>query len=120
MGETGAMDRMQRPEVRWGLGCLLSGIGFAGLLIIVLWVAILTQPPAWLQVALGLGIVVGAALFTWILASAFGASRRRPPESGTRPDVRSVKGSPGGSVDETPRGSVKQPGEEAVREPDDS
>lgn len=107
------MDRMQRPEVRWGLGCLLSGIGFAGLLIIVLWVAILTQPPAWLQVTLGLGIVVGAALFTWILASAFGAARRRPLESGTRRDMRSVSEPEGGSANE-------KPGDQPVKEPDDS
>lgn len=86
------MDQLERPEVRWGLGCLLSGIAFTGVLIIVVLVAILLQPPAWVQIAVGLGIVAGAAIFSWILANALGrsAGRRTRSDAEPRRDIKAA------------------------------
>ncbi len=66
-----------RPELRWGLGCLIAAFALSGLLILVLLVAIALRPPVWLQVVLGLGLVAGAAVLAWLVAVALGGSARR-------------------------------------------
>lgn len=84
-------DQLERPEVRWGLGCLLSGVSFTGLLILVILVAILAQPPPWLQTVMGLAIVAGAAIFTWVLASALGRGRKTERALSDKPDIEAVR-----------------------------
>ena len=69
-------DPFSRPEIRWGLGCLLGLTAVAGVLILVFLVAIALQPPAWVQVLLGIGLTIGGAIFAWLVASALGQSRR--------------------------------------------
>lgn len=73
-----------RPEVRWGLGCLVAAAAVVGGLILTLLVAIALQPPAWIQVVLGIGLAVGGAILAWLVASALGQARvertQRPPE----------------------------------------
>ncbi len=66
-----------RPEVRWGLGCLVASLALGGVLILVLLIAIALRPPVWLQVVLGIGLVVGATLLAWVVAVALGGSGRR-------------------------------------------
>jgi len=64
------------PEVRWGVGILVSTAAVVGILILVFLVAIALTPPVWVQVALGIGLAVGGALFAWLIASALG--QRKP------------------------------------------
>ncbi len=70
-------DRDLRPEVRWTLGCLIAFVALTGSLILVLLIAIALQPPAWVQVVLGVGLASGGALLAWLVAAALGQSRER-------------------------------------------
>jgi phosphate/sulfate permease len=60
------------PEIRWTVGCLVGAVSIVGLLILVLLVAIALSPPAWVQVLLGVGLALGGAAFTWLVATALG------------------------------------------------
>jgi hypothetical protein len=69
------MDPLDRPEVQWGVGCLLGMTALAGLSIITLLVAIALEPPKWLQIVIGLGLVGGGGALTWLVATALARSR---------------------------------------------
>lgn len=82
----------QEPDVRaglqWGIGCLVGSAALGGTLILVLLVAVIVQPPAWLQIVLGVALAAGATAFTWLFTSALrrsdqieGAQRPRPVRS---------------------------------------
>ena len=64
------------PEVRWGVGILVSSAAVVGILILVFLVAIALTPPTWVQVALGVALAVGGAAFAWLIAHALG--QRKP------------------------------------------
>jgi len=66
-----------RQELRWGVGCLVGSVALTGMVIFVLLVAATLQPPAWVQVVLGVALVVGGGLLTWLVTSALGQSRQR-------------------------------------------
>jgi hypothetical protein len=66
-----------RPEVSWTLGCLVGAAALVGALILVLLVTLALQPPEWAQVVVGIGLVAGGAVLTWLVASALGRSRSR-------------------------------------------
>lgn len=72
-----------KPEYRWGVGILVGVAAMVGMLILVLLIAIALQPPAWVQVALGVGLVAGGGFLTWLVAAALGRSREQP--MGPRP-----------------------------------
>lgn len=67
-----------RPELRWTVGCLVALMATVGLLILVFLVAIALSPPTWVQVLLGVGLVIGGAIFAWLIASALGERGPRP------------------------------------------
>ena len=75
MDPKGPRDPFSRPEVQWGFGCLMGLTAVTGLLILLLLVAYVLQPPTWLQILLGVGLTVGGAIFAWLVASALGQSR---------------------------------------------
>lgn len=77
-------DRMLSDEARWGLGCLVGAAALTGIAILVLLVAATLEPPAWLQVVLGVGLVAGGGVLTWLVVSALGQARTRD-EKGPRP-----------------------------------
>lgn len=64
------------PELRWTVGCLVAALATVGLFILVLLVAIALEPPTWMQVVLGVGLVIGGAIFAWLIASALGERHR--------------------------------------------
>jgi hypothetical protein len=68
---------LARPEVRWGVGCLVAAAAMVGVLALVFVIALVVQPPAWVQVVLGLGMAGGGVVLAWLVASALGRSRRR-------------------------------------------
>ena len=63
------------PEVRWGVGILISSAAVIGILILVFLVALALTPPTWVQVLLGVGLAVGGAVFAWLIATALGRNR---------------------------------------------
>jgi hypothetical protein len=81
-------DPLRRPEVRWGLGCLLAAIAMMGTLILVLLVVLALQPPAWVQVVLGVALTIGGAALAWLIASALGQSRKQPQGPSAVPGPR--------------------------------
>jgi hypothetical protein len=78
-----AGGNQMRAEVRWGLGCLVGAAALSGMVILVLLVAYALQPPTWVQIVLGVGLVAGGGLLTWLVGSALGQSRARD-EQGPR------------------------------------
>ena len=55
----------------WLVGCALGAVATTGIVILVFLVALVVQPPTWVQVALGVGLALGGAIFAWLVASAF-------------------------------------------------
>jgi hypothetical protein len=69
-------------EARWGFGCLVAAAALIGSLALVFVIAFLLDPPEWVQVLLGIGLVLEGALLAWLVAAALGRSRaaaRRGP-----------------------------------------
>ncbi len=73
-------DPLNRPEVRWGLGCLLGSTALAGLVIIALILAFALSPPIWLQIVMGIGLVAGGAAMAWLVATALARSKEAERE----------------------------------------
>ena len=73
--ERGREGSGYQPALRWTLGCLVGAAAVVGLLILVLLVALALQPPAWVQVLVGVALVAGGATLAWLVASALGRSR---------------------------------------------
>ena len=84
--ERSEKDPLKRAEVRWTFGCLIAALATVGLLILILVVAFALEPPAWIGVLLGIGLVAGGALLAWLVASALGQSH--PGASRTLDDLR--------------------------------
>jgi phosphate/sulfate permease len=57
-----------RPETRWIIGCLVGLLALVGALVLVFLLAFLLAPPPWVQVVIGLALVLGAALLSWVVA----------------------------------------------------
>lgn len=68
-------DPLQRPEVRWGVGCLLGAAAMMGLLILTFLVALALEPPTWLQILMGVGLVGAGGALAVIVALALGQAR---------------------------------------------
>lgn len=77
-------DQTMSAEVRWTLGCLVGAAAMIGTLILVLLVAIALRPPVWMQVVLGVGLVIGGGALTWLVVSALGQARAARAETGPR------------------------------------
>ena len=65
--------------IQWGIGCLVGGAALTGALILVLLVSFAAQPPAWLQIVLGVALVGGALCLSWLFSSALRRSREAVP-----------------------------------------
>jgi len=83
-------------EMRWVIGVVVGLTAMVGLMILVALVSIALEPPAWLQIVMGVVLVAVACLLTWLVASALGQRdrlragedeverRRRAAQSSTR------------------------------------
>lgn len=58
------------------MGCLVAAAAIAGSLILVFLVAFALQPPAWVQVVLGVALIGGGAVLGLLVANALAAGRR--------------------------------------------
>ena len=65
--------------IQWGIGCLVGGAALTGAVILVLLVSFAAQPPAWLQIVLGVALVGGALCLSWLFTSALKRSREAGP-----------------------------------------
>lgn len=64
------------PEVRWVIGVVVGLTAMLGLMILVALVSFALEPPAWLQIVMGIVLVGFAGLLTWLVASALGQRDR--------------------------------------------
>jgi hypothetical protein len=63
-------------KARWMLGGLLAIVAVLGVGIFIMLLALVLQPPVWVQALTGSTLAVGAAALSWFMAS--------PPHSGRR------------------------------------
>jgi hypothetical protein len=68
--------------VRWGVGCLVATVALAGMGLLVLVLSLALQPPPWVQIAVGVVLVLGGVLLAWLVAAAVGRSRARARTGG--------------------------------------
>lgn len=61
---------------KWVLAGVLAGAALLGAVILVGIVTLALQLPSWIQVVSGIVLALGAAVFAWLLASAFGSTKR--------------------------------------------
>jgi threonine/homoserine/homoserine lactone efflux protein len=69
-------DGHMRPEMRWVIGVVVGLTAMVGLMILVVLVSLALEPPAWLQMVIGVVLVGFACLLTWLVASALGQRDR--------------------------------------------
>jgi protein-S-isoprenylcysteine O-methyltransferase Ste14 len=65
-----------RPEIRWLIGVVVGLTAMVGLMILVVLVSLALEPPAWLQIVIGIILVGFACLLAWLVASALGQRDR--------------------------------------------
>jgi heme A synthase len=66
-----------RPEIRWLIGVVVGLTAMVGLMILVVLVSLALEPPAWLQILIGVVLVALACLLAWLVASALGRDKAR-------------------------------------------
>src|SRR5918998_525809 len=64
------------PEMRWVIGVVVGLTAMLGLMILVALVSIALEPPAWMQIVMGVALVGVSGLLTWLVASALGQRDR--------------------------------------------
>ena len=69
-------DPLARPEVRWGLGCFLGTIAMLGSLILAGILVFALNPPGWVQVVVGIALLLIGAAIAWLVATALERSRQ--------------------------------------------
>jgi hypothetical protein len=82
VADAGRPSEEMSAEARWGIGCLVAAAALIGSLALVFVIAFVLEPPEWVQVLLGIGLVLEGALLAWLVASALGRTRgaaRRGP-----------------------------------------
>lgn len=67
----------------WLVGCAVGAAATTGIVILVFLVVLALQPPTWVQIALGVCLALGGAVFAWLVASAFRTRNRE--ERGSTP-----------------------------------
>ena len=65
-----------KPEVRWLIGVVVGLTAMLGLMILVVLVSLALEPPAWIQIVIGVVLVAFACLLAWLVASALGQRDR--------------------------------------------
>ena len=61
-----------RPDevVRWATAAFLAAAALLGLVVLAAVLTFALEPPAWIQVVIGVVMAAGAAFFAWLIASA--------------------------------------------------
>lgn len=75
--------------MRWTVSLLVGLASMVGLLILVVLVSLALEPPTWLQVVLGVALVVGGGAMGWVVYLALGSTDSRE-SSGPRSVDREV------------------------------
>jgi hypothetical protein len=64
------------PEMRWVIGVIVGLTAMVGLMILAAVVSFALEPPAWLQIIVGIALVGVGCLLSWLVASALGQRDR--------------------------------------------
>jgi len=74
---TQRQEQTEGPDLlRWAVALGIGGAATIGIVILVFLVALVLQPPTWVQVVLGIVLAIGAAIFTWLVAKAWHPGNR--------------------------------------------
>jgi phosphate/sulfate permease len=73
-----------RPETRWAISIAVGVLSMIGMLILVALVSLALEPPTWVQILLGIGLVLGGVLMTFLVATALSSHDQAPEKSGPR------------------------------------
>ena len=83
MGEINSIKAPEGPPreaaVQWGVGCLVGGAALVGVVLLSALIAFAVQPPAWVQIVIGVVLALGGVLLTWLVATAWGRSSKDQP-----------------------------------------
>lgn len=79
----GKIDSTKAPQsdppkdlaVQWGVGCLVGAVALIGVVLLSALIAFALQPPAWVQIVVGIVLTLGGAVLTWLVATAWGRAR---------------------------------------------
>lgn len=82
---TEASEAKSLDVKRWMVGCAVGAAATVGIGILVFLVAFALQPPVWVQVVLGGLLAIGAAIFSWLVASAW-SPRDAGDETPSKPE----------------------------------
>lgn len=77
-----------RPETRWAVSIAVGVLSMVGMLILVVLVALALEPPTWVQILLGVALVAGGLLMTFLVSSALSSEddkESKRPRSVTSP-----------------------------------
>ena len=72
-------NEQMSPEVKWGVGCLVSAAAMTSLVILLMYIAFTFDLPVWAQIMLGVGLTCGGGVLSWLVVAALSQSRSRPP-----------------------------------------
>ncbi|MEA2516435.1 MAG: hypothetical protein QOG16_273 [Actinomycetota bacterium] len=70
-------NEQMSPEVKWGVGCLVSAAAMTGVVILLMYIAFTFDVPVWAQIALGVGLTLGGGLLSWLVVVALSQSKAR-------------------------------------------
>jgi hypothetical protein len=84
--------RTQNLEA-WGFGSLIGAAVFFATSVPVVGLSLITEPPAWVQAVLGVGLATGSGLVAWAVSSAIKGSwdRSQAPSRMTRRSSREAR-----------------------------
>ncbi len=82
---TDSRDPLRHPELRYGLGCLVSGAALVGVIVLILVLFFVLSPPGWVQDVVGVLLAIGGAGFAWLVARSLGGAQTPRPGPGRRP-----------------------------------
>lgn len=86
-------DGPMSPEMRWVIGVIVGLTATIGLMILVAVVSFALEPPAWLQIVVGIILVGVGCLLSWLVASALG-QRDRARHADDEIEMHRASGSP--------------------------
>ncbi len=61
---------------KWLIGAAIACVALMGLIALLAAMVFVFEPPSWAGVVIGIGLVVGAAAFAWLVAAALDSGRR--------------------------------------------
>ncbi|MFN2593830.1 MAG: hypothetical protein ABR579_02945 [Actinomycetota bacterium] len=73
-----------RAETRWAISIAVGVLSLVGMLILVVLVSLALEPPTWVQILLGIGLVAGSLFMTFLVSTALSRDERTEQRASLR------------------------------------